>query len=92
MKGEIVAVSEVCAIKQGCKNGADCIMSDAFLRISTAKTSKALLFFFSIKRANKRIVNLFLSIEQYSSKKTVKLQKNSNNPSKPILSTIKNLW
>jgi len=46
MKGEIVAVSEVCAIKQGCKNGADCIMSDAFLRISTAKTSKALYSFF----------------------------------------------
>ena len=29
MKGEIVALSEVCETKQGCKNGIDCIMSNA---------------------------------------------------------------
>ena len=29
MNGEIVAVSEVYETKQGCKNGIDCIMSNA---------------------------------------------------------------
>ncbi len=29
MNGEIVAVSEVYESKQGCKNGIDCIMSNA---------------------------------------------------------------